>query len=399
MFEFLQKLFSSDFMPHGHCYLWQPQIVWLHVISDSLISLAYYSIPIMLIHFVRKRPDIGFNWVFWMFGAFILACGTTHVMSIWTMWVPMYRLDGLVKVITAILSIGTAVMLVPVVPLALARPSPAQLEAANRELQSQISERHKAEQALSQLNAELETRVMERTSELARSNEELQRFAYVASHDLKEPLRMVSSYLQLISKRYQGRIDADGDAFIGYAVEGATRMKELLDGLLECSRVDTAGSSFDVVESGTALQRAVDILQVEIDETDGRVTHGEMPQVMADQVQLVQVFQNLIGNALKFHVKGREPRVHVQAEVCGGEWRFSVSDQGIGIDPKHAEEIFHLYQRLHTREEYPGMGIGLAICKRIVERHGGRIWVDPRAGGGSVFSFTLVRPGERAHVV
>jgi PAS domain S-box-containing protein len=224
--------------------------------------------------------------------------------------------------------------------------------------------------------------------ELARSNEELQQFAYVASHDLQEPLRMVASYTQLLGRRYKGKLDADADEFIRYAVDGVNRMQRLIQDLLAYSRVGTRGREFKPVEAGKALERALANLQVLVNETQATVDVGPLPAVLADETQLAQLFQNLVGNALKFRGE-QPPRVEVRAEPRGSEWRFSVRDNGIGIDPQYFERIFIIFQRLHGKEEYPGTGIGLAICKKIVERHGGRIGLESQPGQGTTFWFTL----------
>ena len=224
--------------------------------------------------------------------------------------------------------------------------------------------------------------------ELDRSNKELAQFASVASHDLQEPLRMVSSYTQLLSRRYKGRLDASADEFIAFAVDGANRMQTLINDLLAYSRVGTRGKEFEPTDCNAAFDQAVANLKSAIDESGAVVTHGPLPTVMADRMQIGQLLQNLIGNAVKYH--GAEPpRVDFSAEQKGKEWVFSVSDNGIGIDPQFADRIFVVFQRLHTREEYPGTGIGLAICKKIVERHGGRIWVKSQLGSGATFYFTL----------
>jgi PAS domain S-box-containing protein len=253
------------------------------------------------------------------------------------------------------------------------------------EIITQGVERRRAEEAL-RLHAQ----------ELARSNEELQQFAYVASHDLQEPLRMVASYTQLLARRYRGKLDTDADEFIGYAVEGVNRMQRLIQDLLMYSRVGTRGREPKPCDAGQALQRAMENLRAVFHETRGELRAGPLPRVLADETQLVQLFQNLVSNALKFHGKA-PPRVEVAAEPQGRDWwRFTVKDNGLGIDPQYFERIFIIFQRLHGRDEYPGTGIGLAICKKIVERHGGRIGVESRSGEGSTFWFTLPAAPEAA---
>jgi light-regulated signal transduction histidine kinase (bacteriophytochrome) len=237
----------------------------------------------------------------------------------------------------------------------------------------------------------------ELAQELARSNADLEHFAYAASHDLQEPLRMVSSYVQLLARRYQGELDADADEFIAFAVDGAKRMQLLINDLLAYSRVGTRGKEFGPTDCEVVLQQALANLRVAIKENAAVVTHGPLPTLKADDSQLVQLLQNLIGNAIKFRNENA-PEIHISADCVDDEsnWLFSVRDNGIGIAPQYAERIFVIFQRLHTREEHPGTGIGLAICKKIVERHGGRIWVESEPGKGSKFCFTLPArgPGE-----
>ncbi len=514
---FLQQLLSPDFMPHGFCYLWDPRIVWLHVISDGLIALSYYCIPVVLFYFIRKNRDLPFDRIFWMFGTFILACGTTHLMEVWNVWHGSYLVAGVIKAITAAVSVITVAMLVQLVPKIISLPEQMHLREVNGGLEREIAERKRAEEALKESLATSETALRElanqkfaldehaivavtdiqgaityvnekfcaisqyskeeligqnhrilnsgyhskeffqqmyrtigngqvwrgemrnrakdgslywvdativpfagadgrprqhvaihaditerkraedeilklnyelkrRVEELARSNADLEQFAYIASHDLQEPLRMVAAYTQLLAERYRGRLDENADKFIGYACEGALRMQSLIQDLLVFSRAGRNGCVR--VDCGAVIQEILLSLGPAIEESGAVVTHGTLPAVWANRSQITQVLQNLIGNAIKF--RGKEPPlISVQAEKTGQQWLFSVSDNGIGIPQEHAENIFVVFQRLHTRAEYPGNGIGLAICKKIVEHCGGRIWVESQAGRGSIFKFTM----------
>jgi PAS domain S-box-containing protein len=241
-----------------------------------------------------------------------------------------------------------------------------------------------------------EAHLLYKVEELNRSNEELGQFAYIASHDLQEPLRMVASYTQLLARRYKGRLDSDADEFITFAVDGANRMQRLIQDLLAYSRVGTKGKDLLVTSSEEALQRAILNLRGAIADSGAMVTHDPLPAVMADETQLVQLFQNLIGNAIKYQNPG-VPRIHISAiKNGGGKWTFSVRDNGLGIDPQYFERIFVMFQRLHKREEFAGTGIGLAICKKIVERHGGEISVQSQPGKGSTFSFALTGSGVKS---
>jgi PAS domain S-box-containing protein len=240
-----------------------------------------------------------------------------------------------------------------------------------------------------------EQHLLQKMQELKRSNEELGQFAYVASHDLQEPLRMVASYTTLLSRRYKGKLDANADEFIAFAVDGASRMQRLIQDLLAYSRVGSSGREPSATSSEDALQRTLTILSGLIEGSGAVVTHDPLPDVLADELQLIQLFQNLIGNAIKYQRPGA-PEVHISAVRDGGtHWRFSVKDNGMGIDPQYFERIFGMFQRLHKREEFAGTGIGLAICKKIVERHGGGIWVESQPGQGSTFRFTLAATEEK----
>ena len=264
-----------------------------------------------------------------------------------------------------------------------------------------ITERKQAEEALKKTMADLE-----------RSNKELEQFAYVASHDLQEPLRMVASYVQLLAKRYQDKLDADANEFIGYAVDGANRMQEMINDLLSYSRIETRGKPFETVDCTAILNQALTNLKIAIEESSAVITHNPLPTMTGDESQLIQLFQNLIGNAVKF--RGKEtPHIHIscksieewevqnrglkseirnlKSKIEKG-WVFSVRDNGIGIDPQHKERVFNVFQRLHGRD-YSGTGIGLSICKRIIERYGGNIWVESEPEKGSTFYFAIPKRG------
>ncbi|SDE49565.1 sensor histidine kinase [Paraburkholderia lycopersici] len=659
-------LATSDFIPHGYCLHWSPPLIWTYVGSDAVIALSYYSIPVALWTFARRRADLPFGWLFLMFAVFILACGTTHLLSIVDIWHPLYWLDAGVKTVTALASLVTAAAMWPLIPKVLALPGTKQLYEANRDLVLEVAARQEAQERLRLLTCELEQRVsqrtaelesaneallrkaseherveramrdsqqrlqsivdnaasvitvkqldrryalvnrrfedafrieradaldrtdedlftaaralacreadervlagevvereetvtlddrlhtflavsfpvrdadgrivaiggistdiserkraeerlrrvveaapnamimvnreghivlvnsqaqrvfgysrdellglgiddlvparfradhpgyretffsdlrsrpmgtgrhlyglrhdgsefpveiglnpietdegmfvlaavvditerrraeealQERTDELARSNRDLEQFAYVASHDLQEPLRAVAGPLQLLQRRYQGQLDSRADEYIGHAVEGAGRMQALIEDLLTYSRVGRTENVFQPTECEAALDYALKNLSAVLAEAGAQVHRGPLPAVRAIPPQLSLLFQNLVGNAVKFRRKEGPVEIRVLAEPCGEGWLFRVEDNGIGIDAQYFERIFLIFQRLHTRRDYPGTGIGLALCKRIVERHGGRIWVESEPGQGTTFFFTL--PGRR----
>lgn len=241
----------------------------------------------------------------------------------------------------------------------------------------QIRERERVEEKLKQTMAEF-----------ARSNSELELFAYVASHDLQEPLRMVTSFTQLLEKRYKNKLDKDADEFIEFILDGATRMQSMINDLLQYSRVGTRGKPFKLTDFESVFGQSLVNLKIAIDENNAIITHDPLPTLMADSTQMIEVFQNLISNAIKFRSK-ESPQVHVSALKKRNEWVFSVRDNGIGIAPEFFDKLFILFQRLHSRSEYPGTGIGLAVCKKIVERHGGKIWVESEPDKGSTFYFSI----------
>jgi PAS domain S-box-containing protein len=623
MWEFFRSLFGTDFMPHFYCLRGEPGVLWLHVVSDVLIAVAYFTIPFLMFDLVRRRRERFFRKVALLFVIFIAACGATHVLAVWTIWVPVYRLEGVVKGVTAVASVATAVVLFRVRPLILRLPSIAELELEiDRKRVAEAEARFKeerfrafvdsvedyaiymldpegrilswnhgaerlkgytAEEVVGQsfsiffthedraakvpeamlraaredrrfdgegwrvrkdgrrflanvhlrpihggagelrgyskvtrdltgvreaeqkfqmlleaapdamvvvdsegrievanlqvetlfgyprmdlvgqgievlvpatlreehahhreaffatprkraMGADLELMAVRRdgsefpveislsplegpggmgvtaairdvterkataqalaqkVAELRQSNEALEQFAHIASHDLQEPLRMVASYTQLLSRRYKGKLDTDADEFIGYAVDGTQRMKRLIEDLLVYSRAGRGTAALQKVEVAQALQEAICNLRSAIEESGAAITFDALPMVAAGELQLVQLFQNLVGNAIKYR-GGRKPKIHVSAKkeqtASGEEWVFSVADNGIGIEPQYYDRVFVIFQRLHGHGEYEGTGIGLAICKRVLQQQGGRIWVESEPGVGSTFHFAL----------
>jgi PAS domain S-box-containing protein len=290
------------------------------------------------------------------------------------------------------------------------------------EINNDITERKRAEKSLLQAHEELERRVLERTrdlktsneqleleiaerrraeiilaqqsAELARSNSELEQFAYIASHDLQEPLRMVGSYVQLLERNYKNLFDTKGEEYIAFAVDGAKRMQMLINDLLAYSRVGTQGNEFALTDCAGVVGLTIKNLQRAIHESGAAITCDPLPTVLADKTQLLQLFQNLLANAIKFRAQ-RPPEIHITAKHIDGLWQFAVKDNGIGIEPRHFDRIFLIFQRLHSRRQYPGTGMGLAICKKIVDRHGGTIWPVSEPGMGTTFFFTLPnKPGD-----
>lgn len=254
-----------------------------------------------------------------------------------------------------------------------------------------ISGRRKAEEQIQQLNANLEERVLKRTEELMRSNEELQQYAYIASHDLQEPLRTVSIYAQLLAKRYGGQLQGDADQFIRNIVDNAHRMEKLIHDLLDFSRIDSWGTDFVTRTScDDALDDAIQDIRSLIEESGTVITRESLPHVMGDQIQLTRLFQNLLVNSIKYR-SSEPPQIHIAAEPNSGDWRLSVKDNGVGIEPQYAEKVFGIFKSLQPRDKGTGSGMGLAICRKIVTRHEGRIWVESALGKGATFYFTLPR--------
>ncbi len=394
MLEFFANLFSSkNFMPHGHCYLWRPEILWLHVISDAIIALAYASIPFALGYLVRKRKDLAFNWVFVMFGLFILACGATHLISIWTVWEPIYRLDGLIKAVTAMASIGTAVALWPLIPKVIVMPSSSQLEEANRGLHLEIVERKRAEKQLEARNIAL------REAERLKSD-----FIANVSHELRTPLTLILSPLESLLNQHRlkgGPSPAWKESdieLLGLAHNNAIRLLQMINGLLDFSKLEAKKTEVkrEAIDFPKLVARinadfapvmeAKDIaLEAELDLED--------PVRELDAYLFERILFNLLSNAAKFTPAGG--KVHVSLSQAGDERIIiKVKDSGVGISADDRPHLFEKFRQLEgsSTRRFEGTGLGLALVKEFSELLGGRVTVESQPGEGSTFIVNLLAP-------
>ena len=367
-------------MPHGHCYMWEPILLWLHVGSDALIAIAYCTIPVTLIYFVRRRKDLQFNWMFLCFAVFILACGASHVMEIWTVWHPSYWLAGAIKAVTAMASIPTAILLMTLIPFALALPSPAALAASNEQLRKEIDDRVRIEGMLSQKNLELSA-----------LNAELKAFSYSVSHDLRAPLRSMDGFSLALLEDCEHQLDANGKDALQRIRLASQRMGHLIDDLLRLSEVGRAELKREQLDLSALCTDIAAQLSAENPgrQLDWVIEPGMLMQ--GDKALLRVVLQNLIENAWKFTTKVARPVIRIgSAEQADGTVYF-VADNGAGFDMRNMEKLFGAFQRLHLAADFPGTGIGLALVNRIIGRHGGRIWPEAAVGQGATFYFYASR--------
>jgi signal transduction histidine kinase len=384
----IERLFSTDgFMPHGMCYEWQPGVIWLHVVSDAIIALAYYSIPLTLIYFVRKRKDVAFDWIFVCFAIFIVACGTTHAMEILNIWHPTYWLSGSIKAITALTSIVTAILLIRLVPQALALPSPEQLRKSNEALQSEIQERTLAAKKVESLNQEL----LLQSNRIVAANKELETFSYSVSHDLRAPLRHIDGYVDMLRDK-SAMLGDDGRRYLTVISESAKQMGNLLDNLLAFSRMGRSAMQMAWVNTAVLVEQVREELAADV---QGRTIDwkiDELPQVWVDRTLFKQVWMNLLGNAIKYTRNRGKAEISISCKESHKEFEFSIKDNGAGFDMQYADKLFGIFQRLHFKEEFEGNGIGLANVQRIIARHGGRSWAEGKVDAGATFYFTLPKP-------
>ncbi len=373
-------------MPHGMCYDWNQEVIWLHVVSDALITLAYYSIPLTLLYFVRKRKDLVFDWIFVCFAIFIVACGTTHLMEIINIWHPAYWLSGLIKAVTAFVSILTAILLIRLVPQALRIPSPEQLRVSNQALQQEIQERTKAFDRIESLNGEL----VQQTANLEASNKELETFSYSVSHDLRAPLRHIDGYIHLLTEEAPD-LGESGAVYAKKIEAAATHMGLLIDNLLAFSQTGKAALHRVWIDTPALIDQVREELAPDVKDRVIQWKIDELPRVYMDKALFKQVWTNLISNAIKY-TRDRNPAlISIGCKVQGDDFEFHIQDNGAGFDMRHADKLFGIFQRLHLRDEFEGTGIGLANVQRIISRHGGKIWGKGEVGVGASFFFTVPR--------
>ncbi len=407
---------TSTFMPHGHCYQWNEAILWPTVVGDSLTGLAYFSIPFMLFYLAQKRKDLVQKHVFILFGMFILACGTTHLLDIWTVWDPIYDVASLVKVITGLLSLGTALILLRSLPKILLIPSAETLAVTNSELRLQMQERHKAEVALRQVNDELENRVNQRTAQLIRVNRELEKevdfrkkveknlvikngelirinadldnFVYCASHDLKSPVINAEGLLTVLKEELPAvDVDPDISQVFGKLEYSIHQMHRTINDLTQVSKIQkNTEEEHEFISIATIFEEVAASLAEAIQQS-GAVIHTDFaanPEVWFTRKNLKSVMYNLVSNAIKYRSPERLPVISVTSTAADNYVVLTVADNGVGMDlPKHEKKIFSLFKRL--RDDVEGSGVGLYIVKRIMDFNHGKIEVASQPGAGSTF--------------
>ncbi|WP_138994572.1 ATP-binding protein [Larkinella sp. C7] len=372
VFDFFQRLAdTSDWPPRWYCGTWTDFHGWLYILSDLTIWLAYMAIPLILIRFIFIKKGVPLAGVFWLFGAFILFCGLTHLIDAAMFWIPAYRINALIRFLTAVVSVATVVALIRYFNEAIGLRT-------SKEYDRELSYRQLAMQ------------------ELTRSNQELQQFAYIASHDLQSPLKTIANYLSLLENKHGDQLDPDARRLIGVSTAAAERMRNLINDLLDFSRV---GSEISLRQ--VDLQELVDEIleeqQAEIQATGAVVDLGTLPTIMGHRTDLKQLFQNLISNALKYRRPDVAPQVSIQVTDEGHQYRFAIRDNGIGIERQYFERVFQIFQRLHGRNQYSGTGIGLATCKKVIDIYGGQIWIDSTVGQGTTFYFTIPKVIKMLH--
>ena len=372
MSDYLGGVLSADgFLPHGVCISWSPALVSTYVLSDVVIFLSYFSMPLALGYFSYQRKDFPYRWLLILFAVFIMSCGLTHLMGVVVLWQPLYWLDASLKAMTAVISALTALVLWPLMPHALRLPSPSQLQALNAQLQAVIEDHQRTEALL---------RV---------ANQELDDFAYAVSHDLRAPLRAMKGFSNALEEDYGAHLDATAKGYLQHIAVASTNMSNLIDGLLTLSRSTRKEIVRERVDLTAMAERIRDEFNKEAPERQIEWKIEPQMSECGDANMLESVMRNLIGNAWKFTSKTAQGTIRIYSQGHAGQPFICVSDNGAGFDMAHAAQLFTPFRRLHRQEEFPGIGIGLATVKRIVSRHGGVIEAESQPGLGATFRFAL----------
>jgi signal transduction histidine kinase len=379
MLDFINDFLSTTaYVPHGYCIGWWSPLVSTFAASDALTAVAYFSIPLALLHFARRRKDFPYPWLLWLCAAFILSCGATHLLDVVVLWIPAYGLSALVKALNAGVSLATAIMVWPMIPEALRLPSAESLRRSNEQLRAEISERQRAEEGLRL-----------RSLELTAANKELESFAYAVSHDLRAPLRAMGGFSRVLSEDFSRELSDEAKGYIEQIALASRNMGLLIDGLLALSRV-TRGEldrvEVDLSETARQIRRELDQA-----EPERRVEWHIEPGIIVsgDPRMFSSMMRNLLDNAWKYTGQMERPTIGVSQEWRDGRRSIVIEDNGAGFDMAHAAQLFQPFRRLHRQDEFPGIGIGLATVLRIVHRHGGVIEAESAPGAGARFRITL----------
>lgn len=386
---FCGDFLDQQFMPHGHCYQWQPEILWPHVVGDLVTAVCYFTIPLLLIQFVRKRKDVTFNYIFWAFAFFILSCGITHLIAVFSVWEPFYRSAALAKVVTAVVSLVTVFILIWKMPSFLAIPSQDQLKVKNDQLKNEMQSRIEAQNQLIELNKELEARIEKRTKKLSELNDELKLFTSMVTHDLKSPLETLSIVAQMLEEEEKASFSESGKEALAILINKPKELAYLISKFMELASLRQGEITLSQVALNPIINEIIDAESKKYPDNSIDVEVDSIPDLLADPGLIKQVFQNLIQNAIKFSSKKEVAEIQIKYILEDGYHKISIQDNGAGFDPQKIKLLFAPFKRLHTQQEFSGTGVGLAIVKRIIENHGGKIVAESSPGIGTVFTFSL----------
>lgn len=377
LIDFIVNIFSNNYMPHGACYLWEPGILWSNVFGDGLTSLSYFMIPGLLIYFVKSRKDVEVNSLLLAFSFFIIACGLVHLLAIVNVWRPYYNISGFLKLLTAIISVGTVFMLYRSMPDLIKIPSPASLEKANKEIL--------------ELNENLEQKVDERTAELIEINKEQESFSYSISHDLQIPIRAILGFSSMIKEDHASQLDDEGLRKLDTISESANKMNELVQGILEFSRLGRAGVNMKSLDMNQLFKNSFnEVLEAKEIKKEIDFEVEDLPKASGDELMIKSVISNIIDNSIKYQNPVSNLKIKVYAKEEGSHIVYSVSDNGIGFNMNYKPKMFEVFHQLHNEKTIEGSGVGLAIVHRIISKHSGIVDAYSEGEGkGATIHFSL----------